>query len=48
MKADIICPYCGKVLGRCEDVHGEGDLYLFCKRCKEEQYFSIRRISVDR
>lgn len=48
MKAVILCPYCGKILGRYEDVRGEGDLYLFCKRCKKERHISIRRISLDR
>ena len=46
MKGDILCPYCGKVLGRYEDVRGEGDLYLFCKRCRKERYISIRRIAL--
>ena len=48
VKGNILCPHCGKVLGRYEDVRGEGDLYLFCKRCKRERYISIRRMSLDR
>lgn len=48
MKDAIKCPHCGKILARCEDVVGRGDLYLFCKRCREEKLIQIAALSLDR
>lgn len=48
MKGEIHCPYCGKMLGKYEDVRGSGSLYLFCKRCGKERYVAIRLLSVER
>lgn len=48
MKDVIKCPDCGKILARYEDVVGRGDLYLFCKRCREEKHIQIATLSLDR
>lgn len=52
MKAEVLCPRC-KELGRKqpllfkhEDVRGEGDLYVWCKRCRKEIRISLESISV--
>lgn len=47
MKDVIRCPYCGKILGKHEDVRGSGDLYLWCKQCRKERHIPIKRLSLD-
>lgn len=53
MKKEIMCPECrnagrkGKVLAKCEDLNGKGDLYLFCKVCKREVLVRVEDIGVN-
>ena len=47
MRGEILCPYCRKILGKYEDVHGDGELYLYCKRCKKERRILIKKLSLD-
>lgn len=54
MKGNIYCPRCAergrkpKILGKYEEVRGEGDLYLYCKVCKREIRIKVEGISLDR
>ena len=53
MKGNIFCPRCAeqgckKLLGKYEDVRGDGDLYLYCKVCKREVRIPLAEISLDR
>lgn len=53
MKHEILCPECrkagrkGKILAKCEDLNGRGDLYLFCKVCKKEVHIKMEDISLN-
>lgn len=51
---EILCPKCAehgrkqRLLFKCEDVRGRGDLYVWCKGCRKEIRIPIESISLDK
>lgn len=54
MKGNIYCPRCNalgrkpKLLGRYEDIVGQGIVVFYCKKCGKEIPIDIRKYSLDR
>lgn len=54
MKGNIYCPRCveegrkPKILGKYEDLMGVGEIYLWCKNCRQEIRISIKDIGINR